>query len=179
MNRETLAYFLLGNNLIIGPHIKKQLRFLKENIPATFQHRQMDDLGCGDGKITLLLKDIFLPSRLRGFDVNPGLVRRAREKGIDAEAKNLDEAMPTGELAIMWGVLHHLKDFAGCLKRIRENYKLIFIREPIKSGSISWLETGHPLRKEEIESLIEKHLAGSQVFYCGNAVLIFHTSKSD
>jgi len=178
-NMETLAYFLLGNNLIIGPHIRRQLRFLEENVPPAFRHRRTDDLGCGDGKVTVLLKDILLPSRLRGFDVNPGLVRRARKRGIDAEVKNLDEAMPSGELAIVWGVLHHLEDCAGCLERIKENYRLIFIREPVKSGRISWLETGHPLKKEEIELLIREHLPGSQVFYCGNSVLIFYTAKAD
>ena len=42
------------------------------------------DLGCGDGKVTVLLKDVFLPQKLRGFDVNPALVRRARGRGFEA-----------------------------------------------------------------------------------------------
>ena len=62
MKMERLAYLLFGNNIIIGPHIRKQLSFLKEIVPTTFLRRQMDDLGCGDGKVTVLLKDIFLPS---------------------------------------------------------------------------------------------------------------------
>ncbi len=177
MDIESLAYFFFGNNLIIGPHIKKQLSFLKEIAPSTFQQRQMDDLGCGDGRVTLLLREIFLPRMLRGFDINPGLVRRARKRGIEAEVKNLDEEMPIGELAVMWGVLHHLKDWEGCLKRMKENYELIFIREPVSKGGIKWLELGHPLRKGEIESLIEKHLADSQVFYYGNAIFILYNSQ--
>ena len=91
---------------------------MKEIIPPTFQQRQMDDLGCGDGKITLRLKEIFLPKRVRGFDISPGLVRRARNIGIEADVQNLDEDIPTGELAVMWGVLHHLKDRECCLDRI-------------------------------------------------------------
>ncbi len=165
-----------GYNLIIGLHIRKQLKFLKEIIPPSFQYREMDDLGCGDGKVTLLLKDIFLPKKLCGFDINPGLVRQARDKGIQAEVKNLDEDVPTGELAVMWGVLHHIKDMGGCLRKIKENYSLIFIREPIKTGSVNWLEIGHPLRKEEIEFLVKEHLPDSQIFYCGNAIFIFYVS---
>ena len=61
MGIERFAYCFFGNNVIIGPHIRKQLKFLREIIPPTFQRRQMDDLGCGDGKITLRLKEIFLP----------------------------------------------------------------------------------------------------------------------
>ena len=62
---ERLAYLFFGNNLVIGLHIKKQLEFLKEHIPPSFQHRKMDDLGCGDGKVTIRLKDIFLPMSFR------------------------------------------------------------------------------------------------------------------
>ena len=176
MNIEKFVYFFVGNNVIIGPHIRKQLKFLKEIIPPTFQQRQMDDLGCGDGKITLRLKEIFLPKRVRGFDISPGLVRRARNKGIEADVQNLDEDIPTGELAVMWGVLHHLKDRECCLNKIKENYALIFIREPVRNSIIKGLELGYPLMRGEIEHLVEKHLAGSQIFYHGNSIFIFYVS---
>ena len=78
----------------------------------------------------------------------------------------------------MWGALHHLEDMEGCLRRLKENYSLIFIREPVKTNSINWLETGHPLRKGEIEHLVDKHLAGSQLFYNNNAIFIFYNSQS-
>jgi len=171
-----LSYLFSGYNIIIGSHIRKQLEFTKEVTPSCFKHRQMDDLGCGDGKVTLLLKEIFLPKRLRGFDINPRLVRQARDKGIEAEVINLEEDMPQGELAVMWGVLHHLQDREGCLRKAKENYDLIFIREPIKTGFVNWLELGHPLRKQGIECLVKEHLASSQVFYCGNSILIFYAS---
>jgi hypothetical protein len=176
MRLERLAYFFFGNNLIIGPHIRKQLKFLKEIVPPAFQRRQMDDLGCGDGKVTLRLKEIFLPKRIRGFDVDPSLVRRARGKGIEAEVRNLDDDMPEGELAVMWGVLHHLKDREYCLNRIKENYPLVFIREPLRNSVIKGLELGQPLTREEIEHLAEKHLANAKAFYCGNSIFIFYVS---
>ena len=177
MKIERLAYFFLGNNVVIGAHIKRQLKFLKEKAPPGFKYRQMDDLGCGDGKVTLLLKEIFLPKRLRGFDINPHHVKRARNRAIEAEVKDLEKDTPTGELAVMWGVLHHIEDIEGCLRRVKENYALIFIREPIKCSTIKWLgELGRPLRKEKLEYLFEKHLDGSQIFYYDNAIFIFYVS---
>lgn len=173
-----MAYFFFGNNLVIGAHIRKQLEFLREVIHPVFRQRQMDDLGCGDGKVTLLLQEIFSPRSLRGFDVNPGLVRRARSRGINAEVRNLREDMPTGELAVMWGVLHHLGDSTRCLNRVKENYSLVFIREPVRSGPIRGLELGHPLRKDEAEQLVSRCLAGAQVHYCGNSIFIFYTSPN-
>ncbi len=177
MKIERLAYFFSGNNVVIGSHIKRQLEFLKEKAPPGFKYRQMDDLGCGDGKVTLLLKEIFLPTRLRGFDINPHHVRRARNRVIEAEVKNLEKDMPTGELAVMWGVLHHIEDIESCIRRVKENYALIFIREPIKRSTIKWLgELGHPLKKGELEYFVEKHLDGSQIFYYNNAIFIFYVS---
>ena len=138
----------------------------------------MDDLGCGDGKVTVLLREIFQPVKLRGFDINHGLVKRARSRGIDAGQVDLDMRVPGGELAVLWGVLHHLRDFEACLRRVKENYSLVFIREPIKSGLISGLELGHPLRLKELTQLINRHLPGAQVHYCDNSILIFYACPS-
>ncbi len=176
MNLESLAYYFFGNNLIIGTHIRRQLEFLKGVVPPYFQGREMDDLGCGDGKVTVLLRNIFLPSRLRGFDINASLVERARSRGVDAEVRNLNDSMPGGEMAVMWGVLHHLKDCVACIKKVRESYPLIFIREPVRNGYFRWLELGHTLHRSEIEALVNEHLHGAQVYYCGNSVLIFYVS---
>lgn len=176
MRIERLAYFFFGNNLIIGSHIRKQLEFLREIVPPSFQYRQMDDLGCGDGKVTLLLKEIFLPQKLRGFDVDPSLVRRAEGKGIQTEVKNLDNEVPSGELAVMWGVLHHLRDAERCLKKLKENYTFIFIREPVKGGIMGRLELGHPLNREEIGCLVNEHLANAQTLYYGGNIFIFYIS---
>lgn len=145
-------------------------------MPASFRYRELDDLGCGDGKITLMLKEIFQPAKIRAFDINPALVRRARNKGVEAEVRDLDENIPTGELAVMWGVLHHLKDRETCLKRIQENYRMAFIREPVKNNlRVDW-EMGQPLIKEEIEGLVQKYFGQSRTFYFGNSIFIFYDS---
>jgi hypothetical protein len=175
-NIQNLVYFIFGTNFVVGPQIKKQIQMLKGKVPPEFQGRALDDLGCGDGKITVRLKEVFKPSKLRGFDVNSSLVRRAKQKGIDAEVRNLDADVPQGELAVMWGVLHHLSDRETCLKRIRQNYRMAFIREPIKNNAINGLEMGQPLIKEEIERLVQKHLPRAEMFYFGHCIFIFYVS---
>ena len=75
---------------------------------------------------------------------------------------------------MLWGVLHHLRDRGSCLKRVKENYSLVFIREPIRKGCLQWLELGHALKKEEIERLAGEHFQGAQLFYCGNSAMMFY-----
>jgi hypothetical protein len=149
---------------------------LERKVPVSFKGRKMDDLGCGDGKITLLLKEVFQPLELRGFDVHPSLVKRAKTNGVAAELMNLDNCLPSGELAIMWGVLHHLTDRESCLKKIKENYPMAFIREPIKNKAIKGFEMGQPLIQEEIEGMIQSYFPGAQYFYHGHCIFIFFTA---
>jgi SAM-dependent methyltransferase len=171
---QRIYYSVMGTNPVIGTPIREQLDVLKERLPQEFKHRQMDDLGCGDGKVTLLLKEIFEPSSLRGFDVHGGLVRRARKRGIKADVKDLQYQVPGGELAVMWGVLHHLKDIEPCLKNISENYNMAFIREPIKTKRIDTAEMGSPLDKQLIESLIDCYFKGADYFYFEDCIFIFY-----
>jgi hypothetical protein len=172
---QKVIYTLFGTSMVIGSPIKDQLKMLKSRVPPSFLNRDMDDLGCGDGKITHHLKEVFQPRRLRGFDVYPALVKRAKDRGIQCEMMDLEIDLPKGELAVMWGVLHHLKDIEACLKRISENYSMTFIREPIKEKTVKGLEMGEPLDKEQIESWIKKYFTGAQFFYYKGCIFIFYT----
>jgi trans-aconitate methyltransferase len=164
---QSLIYTIFGTNLYINAQIRDQIRMLETKVPPAFRERELDDLGCGDGKTTVLLKKVFQPRKLRGFDVNPFLVKRAVSKGIQAEVKNLDEALPSGDLAVMWGVLHHLKDRETCIRRIRE---------PVKDKDLKGFEMGKPLQKEEIENLVKQYLPTAQTFYYGYCIFIFYIS---
>lgn len=177
MTNKVLGWLnsLSGNNLIIGPHVKKQIAFLRRVVPEYLQHKKMDDLGCGDGKTTLILKEVYKPSRLRGFDVNPSLVQRARNRGIDAEVCDLSTGTPSGELAVLWGVLHHLPDPADCINRVKENYPHIYIREPLKHGFFKGLELGHPFELEEFISMADECLPGSQIHLYHNSIMLFYS----
>ncbi len=173
---QKIVYAIFGTNFFIGNQIKDQIQMLRDRLPPEFKRRELDDLGCGDGKITLRLQVVFEPRRLRGFDINPALVKRARKSGIDARLQDLDADLPRGDLAVMWGVLHHLKDRESCIKQIRDNYAMAFIREPVKNKALAGLEMGRPLIQAEIEDLVQKYLTGARLFYYGHCIFIFYVA---
>ena len=166
MDIASLLYAPFGNNIVIGPHIRRQLEHLREALPPSFLGRHMDDLGCGDGRVTVLLDEVFQPVGLRGFDISPALVRKARNRGVDAEVLDLECDVPRGELAVLWGVLHHLEDPRGCLCRVQDNYDLVCVREPLSGPSRVCLELGSPLVENELAALLSNSLPGAQILGC-------------
>jgi SAM-dependent methyltransferase len=178
LTAERFVHALFGNNIVIGSHVLRQLDCLREVAPPGFRGRRVDDLGCGDGKLTVFLREILQPVRLRGFDINPALVRRARSRGIEARVVDLDARVPSGELAVLWGVLHHLSDPARCLARVRANYDCALIREPIRGASPACFELGSPLRKRELSDLFRESLPGSDLFYYDDCALAFWDSQN-
>lgn len=174
MNLESVVYPIFGTSMVVGHHIKRQLDVLNEILPPEFKGRALDDLGCGDGRITLLLKEILRPSSLRGFDVQPSLVRSARHRGVKARILNLNGEVPTGELAVLWGVLHHLDDPESVLQDVRSNYSFVIVREPVKYSFDSLIELGHPMRREDIESLTKRSLPGASFYGLGGSVILLY-----
>ena len=172
---QKVIYDLFGTSLYIGQSIRAQIKWISIRIPQEFLNKELDDLGCGDGRITQLLGQVFKAKKLRGFDVYPSLVKRACRKGVDACIFDLETGMPSGELGVMWGVLHHLKDREACIKRIAENYPMVFIREPIKTGHGKGMEMGDPIKKEEVDTLVKKFLPKARVLYYSDCVFIFYS----
>jgi hypothetical protein len=179
MNLENISYLAFGNNLVIGSHIRRQLTILKKILPSYMKHREMDDLGCGDGKVTLLLQEILEPTKLRGFDINQRLVKLARGRGIDAHEADLKTGVPDGELAVLWGTLHHVKKPEACLEQLSRNYPFVFIREPISTGCFHGMELGHPLKPKDLTVMLKKHLPQARIYYCGANILIFYRRPDD
>jgi SAM-dependent methyltransferase len=174
---ERFVHGLFGNNVVLGCHVVRQLERLGAIAPSGFTGRRVDDLGCGDGRVTVLLAEILQPLSLRGFDVNPALVRRAKSRGIEARVADLEDSVPIGELAVMWGVLHHLSDPARCLGRVRANYDRAFIREPIRGARPTCFELGRPMRRSELSDLLRRSLPGCQLFDYEDCVLAFWESR--
>ncbi|HOK35103.1 MAG TPA: class I SAM-dependent methyltransferase [Candidatus Pacearchaeota archaeon] len=178
-NLEKFLYTPFGNNIIIGSHIKDQLTFLKKILPEDFRKREMYDLGCGDGKVTILLTEIFQPKKVFACDIEESLIKKARKRGINAKVMNLEEEMPNGELAVMWGVLHHLKNPKEVLKRIKNNFQYFFLREPLKKEGdnsklniSNILELGKPFRKEEIKKILDEIFENCEIFEYNGAIMM-------
>lgn len=179
-NLEKILYAPFGNNIIIGKHIKDQLNFLKKVLPEEFKGKEIYDLGCGDGKVTILLKEIFQPKKVFAVDVEEGLIKKAQKRGINAKIMNLEKEMPKGELAVMWGVLHHLKNPKEVLERIKNNFQYFFLREPLRKEGYgserlkisNILELGKPFEKKEIKKILNEVFENCQVFEYNGAIMM-------
>lgn len=165
--------YIFGNNVVIGTHIKNQLTYIADKIPADFFNKKLDDLGCGDGKITVLLADLFKAQNpVRGFEIDANLVKRANDKGIVASVCDLEKNVPTGEMAVIWGGLHHLKDPEATLKKIASNYQFLFFREPLRK-KVDILELGKPFQESELDLICSEVLGDYTKFVFNNAYFVF------
>lgn len=175
MRLETILYSFFGNNLFVSPAIRWQMNFFKKNLPLDFQGKDMYDIGCGDGKTTLLLKKNLKAKNAFGYDIHPGLVERAKKRGIKAEVFDLEKEIPKGELAVMWGVLHHLKKQKEVLEKIKNNFDYFLMREPVKGFSIfsNIIELGKPFRKEEIKKILDEVFEDYKFYEYKGAVFAF------
>ena len=184
MNLEKILYAPFGNNIIIGSHIEEQLKFLKEIVPSDFKGKEMYDFGCGDGKITKRIKDIFQAKKVLGFDVNPSLVKRARKRGIRAEVLDLERWAKEGkdqkgELAVIWGVLHHLKNPKGVLEKIKNNFQYLFLREPLLGKRKPLFELGSPFEKEKFKKDLDEILKNYKDYEYKGAIFVFWRKRDN
>ena len=87
------------------------------------------DLGCGDGGLLSLIKDI--PSW--GYDFQPSNVDGWAQRGVTAQQLDFmahPEAINWGELVVVTEVLEHLADPHGLVKLISHNAKYIVASSP-------------------------------------------------
>ncbi len=169
--RVKLGYKLFGNSFatIIN---KPRFNFIKDKIPEDFKGRSICDLGCGDGSSTLRIKDFFEATEIVGYDIEKSLVNRAIKKGMEAEVMDLQKNIPKGEMATIWGVLHHIKNKGDVLRKVAGNFDYVVIREPIKSWW-AFLDGGEPLELEEWIKLFDKVLGKYKMYRFKDDLYVF------
>lgn len=169
--RMKLGYRFLGNfvaNLLNRPYIN----YLRTRIPGKFFHKAICDLGCGDGFVTSRVKEIFLAKKIKGYELNDYLIKRARKRGLDIKKTNLEKEIPRGEMAVVWGVVHHLKNKRDFLEKVRNNFDYAFLAEPIKNFW-SFLDGGEPLSEEDWKKLFSEALDRCQFIKFKDDLFVF------
>lgn len=79
--------------------------------------RTLSDLGCGDGSLLKLIRD--LPLRMWGYDAGRENVTRGRSDGLDVHCADfLTDKVDLGDIVVMSEVLEHLIDPHGLLDTI-------------------------------------------------------------
>ncbi len=99
--------------------------FIREANPAS-----VVDLGCGDGGLLSLIRDI--PSH--GYDLQPSNADGWAERGVTGELVDVFNDRPAdlkwAELAVMTEVLEHLDDPHGAVKWVGEHVKWVVASSP-------------------------------------------------
>jgi 2-polyprenyl-3-methyl-5-hydroxy-6-metoxy-1,4-benzoquinol methylase len=135
-------------------NIAKEIEVLKQNLPANYLHREIVDIGCGDGSISLKLIPILQPKSFIGIDLYSSLVKRASAKGLTALVKDAENDPLTGDLGILWGVLHHFTNPVATLQKLNREFRSLIIRESINPSRL-W-ELGHKFDKQQLLKVFEK-----------------------
>ena len=169
--RMRFGYRLVGN-FVANLHSRPYFDFLKGRVPPEFLGREVSDLGCGDGFATRKIVELFKAKSIKGYELNDDLIKRARKRGLVVEKIDLEKEIPAGELAVVWGVLHHLKDKENFLKRIRSNFNYAVFNEPIKAVW-AFLDGGQPLAEEEWRKLFSEILGNCDILRFKDQLFVF------
>lgn len=101
--KKIIEKFLYSFGLSCANTHSPQLDFLRNKVLPNFKHKDMTDLGCGDGRMTQVLAEIFQAKKVLAVDYMPALVKSAQSKGLTAKVVDLETTTISGELGVMWG----------------------------------------------------------------------------
>ncbi|MFH0961207.1 MAG: class I SAM-dependent methyltransferase [archaeon] len=141
--------------------LEHELALLEKTLPNAFRGREISDLGCGDGKTTLRLARILRPKKLVGYEVNKRLLELSKKRGLKTQKIDFEKKVPKGDLAILWGVIHHLKKPEIFLRKIRKNFKGLVIREPVSKLRV--FEAGKRLGKNQVLRILKASGIGGRI----------------
>lgn len=150
--------------------------FIKSKIPKDFLHKEIWDLGCGDGENTIRLNKIFQPKRIIACDRSGPMLERAKKKGLETQSIDFNNELPKGEMAAFTYSLHHAYDKEKTLQKILNNFDYLFICEPYLNifHFINW---GHVPSKKSWIKLFNKTFKNYILHEYKNNLIVFYKNK--
>ena len=92
--------YSLGLNYSIYS-VPEEISVLQKSLPKDFIHRKVSDIGCGNGRISLRLKQALKARSYVGYDVSRGLVNSAVRRGLNAVVSDVEHKEISGDLAVL------------------------------------------------------------------------------
>jgi len=148
--------------------------FIQSKIPKEFLHRNITDLGCGDGANTVRVRKAFKALTIVGFDHNDFLLEKSRKKGLQVKKLDFNQQLPRGELATFTFSLHHALDKEKTLREAVENFRYIFLCEPILDVYHRLFDGGTPLFRQEWIDLFDRVLKTYDLYQHKNNLIVFY-----
>ena len=155
MLRKLIEKILYSIGLNLSAYdVKSELKLLKENLPDSFKKRKVIDIGCGDGRVSLKIRKVLEPKAFLGVDLSASLIFMAKKRGLDAEVLDAATQDLSGDLGVLWGVIHHFRDPAETLAKINKNFRSLIIRAPVDDKRIC--ELGHKFDEDSFFKLLSR-----------------------
>ncbi|MDX1536051.1 MAG: class I SAM-dependent methyltransferase [Candidatus Spechtbacterales bacterium] len=162
-----------------GYDVDIEIKYLKDNILDKYKNRDVVDIGCGDGKLSIRIKEVLEPESFLGVDLSDAMIASAQKKGLDARVLNVEETNLSGDMGVMWGSLHHLTNPVRTTKNLSGKFKDIMIRESIDDSRI--FELGHKMSKQDLMNVIEDAglIINEKISIPENKSMILFVSKGE
>lgn len=174
---EKLAYRFFG--CFYSKHQNALFNFVAKEVSKEFLHRELSDLGCGDGFNTLRLKGIFRPKKIIGYEYNNNLIEKARGRKLEVNKIDLNKEIPKGEMAVFNLSLHHIDDKRRALESAVGNFDFIVLLEPIQDWYHLLFDAGKPLKKQEWIDLFDSVLREYSIYRFKNFFLVFWKNQRE
>jgi len=89
------------------------------------------EIGCGQGTGARIIYELFSPERYVGIDLDPRMIQRARKKAhalpnatfLEGNVASLDFPDASFDLAIDFGIVHHVPDWKDALAEVHRTLK--------------------------------------------------------
>ncbi|MFA4931183.1 MAG: class I SAM-dependent methyltransferase [Patescibacteria group bacterium] len=151
---DNIVYDRLGINYS-AYNVTLEMMVLDKYVPGEYRGRKVIDLGCGDGKVSGLLKGILQPRSFIGIDRGRALIDKARKKmNGQFMVGDVEKDEICGDLGIMWGVLHHLDDPVAVLQKLKANFNSLIIRESVDKKR--FFELGHRYNRGDFDNILKQ-----------------------
>ena len=154
---ENVLYQLSGRNFDFY-NTESVFNKMAETCSESFFYRKITDVGCGDGKNSLRIAKILKAKAIVGREISSRLVVAANNRGLRTIKMEVGEKI-SGDLGILWGVVHHMTNPQKELKKLIKNFNCLLIREP--SNKYRIFEAGKRFSRDEIDSIVNKAVEGS------------------
>jgi ubiquinone/menaquinone biosynthesis C-methylase UbiE len=154
MIMNSIEYWLV-NNPIRGL-IQKRLEAPRLRRLCNGTSDAILEIGCGQGAGAKIIYDLFRPTEYVGIDLDPKMVDRARRRQrglgnaqfLQGDAAQLPFADDSFDLAVDFGIIHHIPNWQAALSELRrtlkKNGELFFEELPVETWERG---IGKPLKK--------------------------------
>ena len=154
MIMNSIEYWAM-NNPIRGL-IQKRLEAPRLKALCNGRTDSILEIGCGQGVGARIIYDLFSPREYVGIDLDPKMIERARNRGLSLEnarflqgdATNLSLNDRSFDLAVDFGIIHHIPDWREALAELhrvlKTNGEVFFEELPVETWERG---IGKPLKR--------------------------------